>query len=140
MTIIFIAKKITIDYITGKKTIVIMNVMLIRRPSELGAIIASARRARGLRQEDLAARLGVSRVWLGLIERGKSTARIDMVFRVLNELDVNLSADVAPLPAAAGVDVTSSVPVFDIDAIADTGLAPSPVASRKPAGRKRGRK
>lgn len=114
--------------------------MLIRRPSELGAIIAAARRARGLRQEDLAARLGVSRVWLGLIERGKSTARIDMVFRVLNELDINLSAEVVPVPAAARVDAPPNAPVFDIDAIADTGLVAAPAPSRKPTGRKRGRK
>lgn len=117
-----------------------MASMLIRRPSELGAIIAAARRARGLRQEELAARIGVSRVWLGLIERGKSTARIDMVFRVLNELDINLSADIAPAPAARATDARPDASAFDIDDIADTGLAARPAPARKPAAKKRGRK
>lgn len=117
-----------------------MATMLIRRPSELGAIITAARRARGLRQDELAARIGVSRVWLGLIERGKSTARIDMVFRVLNELDIGLSAEVAPAHAANGMDASSDAPVFDIDAIADTGLVNRPAPARKLAAKKRRRK
>lgn len=134
-----IAKKITIDYIFGKTTIVILALMLIRRPSELGAIIAAARRARGLTQGALADRLGVSRVWLGQIERGKSSARIDLVFRVLNELDVALSADIGEPPAAEST--TASGPsVLDIDAIADTGLAGQAWPARVPAGRKRARK
>ena len=111
-----------------------MDLMRIRRPSELGAIIAAARRARGMTQGDLAKRLGVSRVWLGQIERGKSTARIDLVFRVLNELDVTLSADIGEQPTA-GTAEASSRTGFDIDAIADTGLAkgthPSPASAVK---------
>ena len=138
-TIIVIAKKITIDYILGKTTIVILALMLIRRPSELGAIIAAARRARGLTQGALADRLGVSRVWLGQIERGKSSARIDLVFRVLNELDVALSADIGEPPAAES-STASGPSVFDIDAIADTGLAGQARPAQVPAGRKRARK
>ena len=101
--------------------------MQIRRPSELGAIINTARRARGLTQGDLADRLGVSRVWLGQIERGKPSARIDLVFRVLNELQITLAAypndertDSAPSASAAQDSA------FDIDAIADTGLLTPP--------------
>ena len=91
--------------------------MFIRRPSELGAIIAAARRDRGLTQGDLAKRLGVSRVWLGQIERGKSSARIDMVFRVLNELDIALTTGTDSL-----LSEQRKVAAFDIDMIADTGL------------------
>ena len=94
--------------------------MFIRRPSELGAIIAAARRDRGLTQGDLAKRLGVSRVWLGQIERGKSSARIDMVFRVLNELDIALTTGTGSLPP--GQNSPRKVAAFDIDMIADTGL------------------
>jgi HTH-type transcriptional regulator/antitoxin HipB len=93
--------------------------MLIRRPSELGAIIAAARRARAMTQSALAERLGVSRVWLGQIERGKPSARIDLVFRVLNELDVVLSADIGEPSNTSTAAARSG---FDIDAIADTGL------------------
>lgn len=113
--------------------------MLIRRPSELGAIIAAARRAHGLTQGALADRLGVSRVWLGQIERGKSSARIDMVFRVLNELDVALSADIVAPPTAES-RTASGPSVFDIDAIADTGLVGQARVAQVPARRKRARK
>ena len=97
--------------------------MFIRRPSELGAIIAATRRDRGLTQGDLAERLGVSRVWLGQIERGKSSARIDMVFRVLNELDIALTTGTGSLPSEQRKDAA-----FDIDMIADTGLTSTPGA------------
>lgn len=108
--------------------------MLIRRPSELGAIIAAARRNRGLTQGELADRLGVSRVWLGQIERGKSSARIDLVFRVLNELNVALSADIGSAPAAR---TNGAAPAeSDIDDIADTGLANRSKPTLKGARRK----
>ena len=112
--------------------------MLIRRPSELGAIIAAARRARALTQGDLAKRLGVSRVWLGQIERGKASARIDLVFRLLNELDVTLTADIGDQPTA-GTAKASSESDFDIDAIADTGLAKGTQPSPTPVVKKRRR-
>ena len=85
-------------------------------------------------QEDLAQRLGVSRVWLGQIERGKASARIDLVFRVLNELDMTLTADIGDLTTNGTADASSQSDV-DIDAIADTGLAketyPLPAAVKK---------
>lgn len=65
--------------------------MLIRRPSELGAVIMTVRRTRGLSQAQLADRLGVSRIWLGQVERGKASPRLDLVLRVLNELQITLA-------------------------------------------------
>ena len=138
ITIIVIAQMTTIDYVAGKTTIVIIDIMLIRRPSELGAIIAAARRARALTQGDLAKRLGVSRVWLGQIERGKASARIDLVFRLLNELDVTLTTGIGD-QQPAGTAEASSRSDFDIDAIADTGLAKGTQPSPTPAVKKRRR-
>ena len=103
--------------------------MRIRRPSELGAIIAEARRKLGLTQAALAGQLGVSRVWLGQIERGKSSARIDMVFRVLNELSISLSAEQDMPPSSKRHDTRS--PEIDIDAIANTGLEKQAEPARK---------
>ena len=117
-----------------------MDHMRIRRPSELGAIIAAARRACDMTQGDLAKRLGVSRVWLGQIERGKSSARVDLVFRVLNELDVALTADIGKEPNAGKAVASSSQSSFDIDDIADTGLAKGTQPSPAPPVKKRGRK
>ncbi len=133
----------TIDYFMQKTTIVTLGPMLIRRPSELGAIIAAARRARTLTQGDLAQRLGVSRVWLGQIERGKASARIDLVFRVLNELDVTLTADIGD-QSTTGTAEASSQSGFDIDididAIADTGLVKGTQSLSTPTVKNRRRK
>jgi HTH-type transcriptional regulator / antitoxin HipB len=96
--------------------------MQIRRPEELGTVILSVRRARGLNQAELAKRLGVSRVWLGQVERGKASLRLDLVLRVLNELQITLTASPgnAPRPALLPVGDHST----DIDDIADMGLKP----------------
>lgn len=139
ITIIFIARMTTIDYFIQKTTIVSLSTMLIRRPSELGAIIAAARRARSLTQGALAQRLGVSRVWLGQIERGKASARIDLVFRVLNELDVTLTANISDQLTTETAEASSQSDV-DIDAIADTGLAKGTQPLPAPAIKKRRRK
>ena len=104
--------------------------MLIRRPSELGAVIMTVRRTQGLSQAQLADRLGVSRVWLGQVERGKSSPRLDLVLRVLNKLQITLAAYASGdvMPDRLPVDALSPI---DIDDIADTGLAQSrPVAIR----------
>ena len=104
--------------------------MFIRRPYDIGVLVRTARLARGLNQQDLADRLGVSRWWVNEFERGKPTARLDFVLRALAELQITLTASteseseepVAPSSTAHGV--------LDIDDIADTGLAPT---SRKRA-------
>lgn len=104
--------------------------MLIRRPSELGAVIMAVRRTQGLSQAQLAERLGVSRVWLGQVERGKSSPRLDLILRVLNELQITLAAYASDdvMPDRLPVDAWSPI---DIDDIADTGLAQSrPAAAR----------
>jgi len=49
-------------------------VMLIRTPADLGAAIRAGRRAVGLDQAGLAARVGVQRQWIIKIESGKPTA------------------------------------------------------------------
>jgi HTH-type transcriptional regulator/antitoxin HipB len=112
--------------------------MQIRRPAELGAFIAATRRARGLSQDELARSLGVSRVWLGQVERGKATPRLDLVLRVLNELEITLAVYTqheAPFAEATQAPPTAAI---DIDAIADTGLPPQPAPQGR-APRRRAR-
>lgn len=113
--------------------------MYIRRPSDIGALVRAGRIARGLKQDDLASRLGVSRWWVNEFEKGKPTARLDLVLRALNELQIGLEAhpsndrpETNPAsvhrtrtPHSAGFDAGAfDSSAFDIDAIADTGLAP----------------
>jgi HTH-type transcriptional regulator/antitoxin HipB len=97
--------------------------MEIRRPAELGAYIMSIRRAKGMSQNELAGRLGVSRVWIGQVERGKVSPRLDLVLRTLNELQITLS--VSTENDARFSQQQPSIPpgLIDIDAIADTNLA-----------------
>ncbi len=111
--------------------------MFIRRPSDIGALVRAARQARQLNQQDLADRLGVSRWWVNEFEQGKTTARLDLVLRALNELQITLAAypnnelpDATPAPTAPDSAI-------DIDAIADTGLSPPPDRS---AGKRRPRR
>ncbi|MEJ2125557.1 MAG: helix-turn-helix domain-containing protein [Alphaproteobacteria bacterium] len=66
--------------------------MFIRRPYDIGVLVRTARQARGLNQQDLADRLGVSRWWVNEFERGKPTARLDFVLRALAELQITLTA------------------------------------------------
>jgi|SRR5581483_96836 HTH-type transcriptional regulator/antitoxin HipB len=64
--------------------------MIIRTPGDLGAAIRAGRRALGLDQAGLAARVGVQRQWIIKIESGKSTAEVGLVLRTLNALGLKV--------------------------------------------------
>jgi HTH-type transcriptional regulator/antitoxin HipB len=64
--------------------------MIIRTPADLGAAIRAGRRALGLDQAGLAARVGVQRQWIIKIESGKSTAEVGLVLRTLNALGLKI--------------------------------------------------
>lgn len=81
--------------------------MKIRTPSELGHLIRERRRELGLDQGALAARVGVSRLWLNEFERGKPRAAIGLVLRTLAAL--GLDVDVVQAKSLAD----------DIDAVVD---------------------
>src|SRR5262245_31097002 len=106
--------------------------MFIRRPSDLGDLVRATRQARGLNQEELATRLGVSRWWVNGFEGGKPTARLDLVLRALNELQITLSASTDDVTAEADPRPTARRSAIDIDEIATTGLNPpsEPLATR----------
>lgn len=114
--------------------------MFIRRPSDIGLLVKAARKARSMSQDDLARRLGVSRLWINEFEGGKPTARLDLVLRALAELDITLTAQTDG-PIDGGDLVETPTDTIDIDDIADTGLS-TPKALREPrtpAVTKRGR-
>ncbi|MGE4098720.1 MAG: helix-turn-helix domain-containing protein [Hyphomonadaceae bacterium] len=69
--------------------------MKLTRPAEVGAIVREYRRARQMRQAELAQRLGVSAKWLSQFENGKATAQIGLVIRVLHELGFELRVEPA---------------------------------------------
>lgn len=67
--------------------------MILHAARDLGELIRDRRRFLGLTQENLAERVGVHRAWVLALERGKRHARVDLVFRTLNELGLTLRAE-----------------------------------------------
>jgi y4mF family transcriptional regulator len=60
---------------------------------DLGAALRAARRARGLRLEDVALAAGVGVRFVSELERGKATARLAQTLRVAEALGVNLTLE-----------------------------------------------
>ncbi len=65
----------------------------IESPNDLGAVIRTTRRARGLRLEDLSLAAGVGVRFLSELERGKQTARLGETLQVLAALGLRLSVE-----------------------------------------------
>ena len=63
---------------------------------ELGRIIRAARRAQGLRQDQLAGAAGVGVRFLSELERGKATARVGNTLAVLDELGCKVRIEPPP--------------------------------------------
>jgi HTH-type transcriptional regulator/antitoxin HipB len=66
--------------------------MLVRTPSDLGALIRDRRRKLGLDQRALAQKAGTSRKWLVEVENGKPRAEIGLILRTLKALGIELNA------------------------------------------------
>lgn len=52
--------------------------------------LAEIRKKRGLTQEELAKRVGVSRIHIGKIERGDLTGSVKLLARIAKELDCGM--------------------------------------------------
>lgn len=69
----------------------IMITARVSTPQELGTALRQARKARGLRQEDLALAAGVGPRFVGELERGKPTVRLAETLRVASALGVEIT-------------------------------------------------
>ena len=65
---------------------------VIRSPEDLGQVIRAVRKSTSLRQDDMAAAVGVSRQFAVDAERGKPTVQLGKVLQLLHELGIELSA------------------------------------------------
>lgn len=65
---------------------------LIRNATELGALIRSRRRELGLTQTEVAEVANTNLRFVSELERGKATARLENVMRVLAALGIDLEA------------------------------------------------
>ncbi|MBX3205274.1 MAG: helix-turn-helix transcriptional regulator [Labilithrix sp.] len=101
--------------------------MIVRTPKDLGQLIRARRRELGLDQRTLAARVGVSRLWVIEFEQGKPRAEIGLVLRTLLALDLHLDVRVeadqatrsTPVRPAATRASAARPRAIDIDAIVD---------------------
>jgi len=104
--------------------------------SQVGDIIATARRHRGLTQVELARQLGVTQSWLSQIEQGKDNAQLGKVLRVLSYLGVRLRVGEAPWQEGGLRPNTNP----QIQQVLDR-LSGKPAAASKPTvGRRKGGK
>jgi HTH-type transcriptional regulator / antitoxin HipB len=67
-----------------------MTTPWIETPAELGKALRAARRARGLRLEDVALGAGVGMRFVSELERGKPTVRLAETMRVVASLGLRL--------------------------------------------------
>lgn len=61
---------------------------------QIGALIRAVRKADAIRQDDLAAMLDLSHVYLRSLERGQGTAHAGGLLKVLQELGIRVQLDV----------------------------------------------
>ena len=88
--------------------------MRLRTALDLGLTIRDHRRHRGLSQQVLAERIGVSRQWVVEVEGGKERAEVGLVMRALAALDAELSVS---LPGVLSHPLAARLPKIDLDAI-----------------------
>ena len=84
-------------------------------PAEIGRIVRAARRAQGLRQDQLAGAAGVGVRFLSELERGKTTVRLAKVLAVLDALGCSVRIE-PPLSGAAPSDSVLGRPVREAGA------------------------
>lgn len=85
----------TYDHIMGSRT------ARVRNASDLGAAVAQARKERGLSQQELCDRAGVSRRWLSSVETGQNMrAEFTLVLQVLRALGTEFRMVDRPQPSA----------------------------------------
>ena len=93
--------------------------MYIRRSTDLGLAIRELRKSKGISQMDLAKKANISRQWIIEIEKGKSTAEIGKVFRVVAALDVRIKLEDSSEQISNKKTKNLSSPYVDINAIAN---------------------
>ena len=99
--------------------------MLTRNASEIGQLIRETRNQQKLSQRELASRAGVHQPKISEIERGKATAHIGIVLRILSALDLDVHIGSGPTGSDTHqqlIDEPDYDDSIDLDAIADTGL------------------
>jgi HTH-type transcriptional regulator / antitoxin HipB len=101
-----------------------MKQVTIRTPKDIGALIRDRRKSLGLDQAELAARIGVGRIWVNQVERGKPRASLELVLRALSAVNV----EVRGLTETETDNSSTTPPVIspDINAIIEKARGKTP--------------
>jgi HTH-type transcriptional regulator / antitoxin HipB len=98
-----------------KDAIAYMVQITLRTPADIGALIKDRRRALGLDQAELAERIGVGRLWVNQVERGKPGASLGLVLRALSAVGIDIKAftdevsEQSAYPPVIGHDINAIV-------------------------------
>lgn len=65
----------------------------IHTTKQLGDALRKARKAQGIRQDDIADMIGTSHVYVSELERGAEGANIGGILRLMSELGINMVLD-----------------------------------------------
>lgn len=84
--------------------------MRVKTVKDLGNLVHDRRKALGLTQAELAARVGVSRLWVNQVESGHGGAAVAKVLQLLSALDMTVNLDLVPRDGTAGVVVKRQSP------------------------------
>ncbi|MFI2487084.1 helix-turn-helix domain-containing protein [Promicromonospora kroppenstedtii] len=76
--------------------------MRVASAADVGALLREGRTRQGMTQAQLADAVGTSRAWVVAVESGSPNARLDLVLRALQWVD--LVVDVSPDEASAQLD------------------------------------
>ena len=81
----------------------------IQIPSQLSSHLRALRKAKGLSQADLGARLGLSQTRVARIEGDPMSISVEQLLRVLSALSIQVTLDPLPsIPAAADITLPAS--------------------------------
>ena len=80
-----------LKYIAGQSEDSQHTIYSVNDPAELGSLIQLIRLSTGLRQSDLAQKIGSSRKWVNEIERGKERAAVGLIFAALKALSLKIT-------------------------------------------------
>ncbi|WP_419553870.1 helix-turn-helix domain-containing protein [Candidatus Poriferisodalis sp.] len=70
----------------------------MRTVGQFGQEVRRLRESAGLTQAQLARQAGVSRRWIGRLERGHTGAELDNIMRLTRALDLSLTFEELPTP------------------------------------------
>lgn len=84
--------------------------MRVKTAKDVGNLVHDRRKALGLTQAELAARVGVSRLWVNQVESGHGGAAVAKVLQLLSALGMTVNLDLVPRDSAAGVVVKRPSP------------------------------